>query len=373
MTNPAAILFADSHLQHPGAWVSRPTISEDSFHSFKQLIDKAIELQVPLIGAGDLIDRQRNDSDPIVFMIREMERLWREAAENLYFTQGQHEMQSKPWFDSCSNAVHIHGEHTALAGVGVMYGIDFQPHGRLEAALEQIPDDVDLLVMHQVWGEFMGNITSPQGLLCNLPGQVRTVLTGDFHQHITKKIRNVDGEEMRVLSPGSTCMQEISEPDLKYFFVLMHDGTVESHELYARPVIRSDIMTMADDVDMFVEDIGSRIEKMIDESEFPGKPLIHVKYAANLADVKQRVTRVVDDRAHVFLKEIPPDKEDVMRRRERREELGDRHASTLESELSDYLKEHEKVHLEDVVRRLLEAPDKAAEMTLIRQESLGAD
>ena len=371
MTKPVAVLFADSHLQE-GAWASRPSIKGDSFHSFRQLIDKAIEWQVPLIGAGDLIDQQRNSSGPIIFLLEQMERFAEENGRgDLLFIQGQHEMQEKPWFSGSDVACHLDGScGVEVPGIGKVYGIDFRPHGKLEVEFDDIPDDVGLLVTHQVWGEFMGSITSPQGMLGNLPEQVRLVLTGDFHQTRMETIRNAGGHEMKVLSPGSTCMQEISEPEEKGYFVLFDDGDVCPQLLETRPVIRWDVMTMAEDVDRFAEEIGERINEAVAGTEFPGKPLLHIRYAARLSDVKHRVGRVVGDQAHVFLKEIPPEKPDVESRRLRREETGERHASTLESELSGYLEDREQGHLEATVRRLLEAPDSVTEMALIRKEML---
>jgi hypothetical protein len=368
MADPVAILFADSHLQYPGAWSSRPAIREDSFRSFEQLVDKAIELDVHLIGAGDLIDKQRNTSAPIVFLMAQMERL-AEHGSNLYFIQGQHEMQAQPWLDAGGAGIHIHGRHVKLLGGMSIYGIDFHPHGQLAAEIEKIPQGVDLLVTHQVWGEFMGtNVVSPQGMLCDLPEHVGHVLTGDFHETHVKEVRNSGGNMMTVLSPGSTCLQSIAEPPEKHYFIAMSDGTFERHTLFTRPVIDWPVMTMAEDLDLFAEQID---DVLAEKSGGPFPPLLRVKYAAHLADTVHRVTRLVGDAEFIFFKEIPPEKKDAAARRARREESGERHASTLESELSDYLADREEGHLEDVIRRLLEAPDPAAEMTLIRNEMLG--
>jgi hypothetical protein len=367
---PVALLFADSHLQYPGAWASRPAIAGDSFASFAHLVDKAIEMNVPMIGAGDLIDRQRNSSDPISWMVREMRRLGR-AKLKLYFVQGQHEMQKKPWFAACLSAKHIHRQVVDLDGVGRVYGIDFQPHGKLEAELDLITEEVDLLVVHQVWGEFMGSVASPQGMLGNLPEHVNMVLTGDFHKRDIKTIRNAGGKAMTVLSPGSTCMQDISEPPGKQFFVLRDDGSVASHSIPTRGMIDWDVMTMAEDVDDFASRIDDELGLAVERSKpFPDKPLLRVKYASRLKDVRHRVERMVGDRAHLFFKEIPPEKKEVEQRRQRREEHGGRHASTLESELAGYLAEREQEHLEDPLRRLLEAQDPVTEMALIRKEAL---
>ena len=139
MARQAAVIISDAHLQ-TRTWRHRP-IFGDACHSFTQAIDYAIELQIPVIGAGDLIDRRVNEPEPIVFLMDELSRLTT-AGGKFYFTQGQHELDDTPWFNiGGADVIHVNKTsfriHDSEDGIPC-YGLDYQPKDKLQEELDKI-------------------------------------------------------------------------------------------------------------------------------------------------------------------------------------------------------------------------------------------
>jgi hypothetical protein len=366
---PIAVFCADTHLAD-GAWANRP-IKGDAYHSFRQIASVAFGEEIPVIGAGDLLDKHRNVSNPINKLHEQLD--WLGAAGlPFYFVQGQHEFSDTPWFSSHAAAKHIH-KKTIELGPFRVYGLDYQPAGELQQELDDIPKGTDILVAHQVWGDFMGDIASPQGGSHDVP-VVSTMFTGDFHEYHEIDTKGKDGQDLHVVSPGSTCMQSISEPSKKYFLILMDDGTFKKHTLCTRPMLDWSLMLNQDDMEFFAENIENELLKLFNEGaenrlpEKVCKPLLRVTYSHRLTDAKRRVLKLVNDRAHIFWKELPPEKEESQERRKQRRD-GQKHSTTLLSKLPDYLKTHERTSLQAPSQRLLQAQDVTAELHRMREEA----
>jgi len=368
---PVAVMYADGHLADR-AWSWRP-IEGDSYHSLHQIITAARKREVPVIGAGDLIDKHRNTARPIHMLHRELDRLADKGLE-FFFVQGQHEFDDVPWFSANSQACHIH-KKTIDVGPFKVYGLDYQPAGRLQQELDQIPADTDILVAHQVWDLFMGDIAAPQGGIHDVP-VVSTVFTGDFHEFKEVDTRGKDGQEVHVVSPGSVCMQSIDEPPKKYFLILHDDGTFERRRLNTRPMLDASMLLTQDNMDHFAETIQGELEKMTEEAagfkmpEEVCKPLLRVTYSYRLKDVKRRVMNLVGERAHIFWKELPPEKPEAQERRKKRV-VGQKHATTLDTKLGPYLEATDQKRLLGPCQRLLQANDVGAELQRMRAEALG--
>ena len=369
MANDIAVMFADGHLQDR-AWANRP-IEGDSYCSFKQIIDYAVKNRLPVIGAGDLIDKQRNTSGPIVFLHKQLDRL---ALKNLpfFYTQGQHEMDEDPWLSGHRTAVHLHRRKEFLHGV-TLYGIDYMPAEHLPTELGLIPEDVDLLICHQVWADWMGDIASPQGCFGDIP-VVNNAFSGDYHIDTVEKTRGKDGQQIEVLSPGSIAMQSIDEDENKYFFVLMDDLTFRRVKLMTRRKVEWTVINRQDEVEQFVETIDPVLAEVESQAEkYPKgirKPLLRVQYSSRLEGALRRIMKAVDGRAFVFPKETPPQKAEVEERRARKQRDGDKHATTLESLLPGYLESEGHKALQDDCQRLLQAGDVSGELQRMKKEAL---
>lgn len=306
---PVAVVFSDSHLQDR-AW-KHNTIIGDAYYSFEQIVDTAIELDVPLIGAGDLIDKVINGPGPAVFLRKQFEKL-ADAGLTLYYIQGQHEFHATtPWLQiGGDHAVHFHKKKIRIGDL-TLYGLDFQSSEDLAKELKNIPKDVGVLVAHQVWAEFMGDITLPEGSFKDIP-RVSLLITGDYHKTIYKDVGlGATGQELSVFSPGSTCMQDISEPPDKHFGLLHADGVITIRNLATRPYLEVTPLMTEEDFAEFLSTIPKKVQSAADNAlihvSWPSirKPLLRVPYFSEIRDVRRRLERAIGDSAHLFLKEIP--------------------------------------------------------------------
>jgi hypothetical protein len=376
VAKPLFIITADMHLNRRG-WRHR-NIFGDAYHSFEQVVDYAISQRLPIIGAGDLIDNVINESEPIVFLARQLEKL-REAAINFIYTQGQHEMSATPWMELRSQTPHHLHKRMIEIGNWKLYGLDYQPHGVLQQELQLIPKEADILVCHQVWSNFMGEIANPQGAFEDIP-HVNHVLTGDFHKTILKTYRGQQGQKLQVFSPGSTCMQEISEDPIKFFGVFHSDGTITKHKLQTRAYLDAGVLNTED---AFEETLG-QLPKMLGDSEHEAEmydvpsqlrtPLLRVVAGHRIRDAEARLNRAIQGRAHLFLKSLPPTDAEREVPRPKRAKPGE--AITLESCLDDEIPE-DQPKARDLARRLLAVeggPDAiTAELLRWKQEQIDAE
>jgi hypothetical protein len=308
-----AIVTADTHLRST-TWVNRKGVQGDAYFAFKQVCNLARKHGVPVIAAGDLIDKRRNESDVVDFVRATMDTLQSNPVQ-FYYIQGQHELQYPvPWLSAVSghprwlDLIHGSGQRTAFIGDYHMYGLDWRPGDRLDEALAQIPEDCDILVMHQVAQEFMGNIGTPELTFAKIP-YAKLLIIGDFHIHQTCVTRGAQGQELMVLSPGSTVLQNIGEDPLKQVYILYSDLSFESVPLASRPFIRVQLDTAAE-LDLLVATWPSQLERFLGEAEQQGlpdhlrAPLLDVQYRDDIQDAYTRLTSAVGDTAHLFLREL---------------------------------------------------------------------
>lgn len=331
----------------------------DSYHSFSQIVSYAIAHNLPLIGAGDLIDRRINEPEPIVYLKKECDRL-EHAGLKLYYTQGQHEIDDTPWFELGKSTVHL---HKCLVKIGKLriYGLDYQHADKLKEELNAIPQDTDVLVCHQVWGDFMGSICLPQGDFADIP-TVKTVVTGDFHETRLEQARGKDGQKMRIFSPGSGCMQEIAEPPKKYFGVLWSDGRIEKEELFTRYFIDWPVINSEDDLERFLGTFNLHLEAAESYAvlhSFPhnmATPLLRITISYKIVDANRRIRKLVEERAHLFWKELPPEKVEP-RLLEEVPDLRSGEALTLATMLPNVIDPKEEPEAFALCQRLLNADE----------------
>lgn len=373
MAEPIAVLFADSHLQE-GAW-SGQAIRGDALFALAQIVDYAVRHRVNcVVGAGDLIDKQRNRALPITAFHRQLDRLAR-AAIPFYYLQGQHDYDDPPWLSGHHHAVHAHGREFAVGDL-TAYGLDFQAHGTLQAALDEIPAGTDLLFAHQVWGDWMGTITLPQGNFADIP-VVSAVVTGDYHQVVAQETHGKDGQALTVYSPGATCLQKIDEPPLHYFLTLRDDGTFAFRRLKSRVVLESPVLNRPEDLDQFLAGLEEELTVATQKAaalDLPPElltPLLRVSYSYRLSDASRRIERAVARRAHLFETELAPEAKRAparVRGAAVADPAGDEAPVTLLTELAKVLDPADDSEAHDLMARLLEASDPRQALAAWRSE-----
>lgn len=309
---PIAVVTADAHLQDR-AWQSRPTLEGDAYYAFEWLVDYVCDhaRRLPLIGAGDLIDKQKNEARVVRFIREQCAKLDRAVARFL-FIEGDHDAQrGTRWMTAAHHwPTSLHREIWPLDEYRC-YGIDWTAPDMLQQELDQVPTNIDILVMHQKAHEFLGGVTQAELRWDMIPGHVKMLIVGDYHVHTRLLRANRDGHDLIVLSPGSTCLQAIDEPYPKHFFVLYDDLSTESVEIPGRPFLRPPVLHTAEDLDSFVTQAKARCEEAGGTAEgLPDalrKPILYVRYAWDLPNAHKRMAQAVGESAHLFLKEILPE------------------------------------------------------------------
>ncbi|NDD52372.1 hypothetical protein EBZ39_00580 [bacterium] len=305
---PLFVFCADLHLED-GAWSSRPGIYGDAYYSFEQIVDYCIQHKLPLIMGGDILEKKQNLARPIAKLARGLTRL-QNANVNAYYIQGNHEYdRNAPWLSVHPWPIHLHDAGVEFGGVTV-WGLDWHPKGEIQEALKTlVPTDTQILITHQVWKDFMGEIGRTE---CDLTDvhHAQIVLAGDFH--VTKTVTgvNAQGKPITMLSPGSTAMQDMAESPDKFFFVI-GKGTDEQIEFqpvqlktrrFANYVVK-DVETLDR---LCAGQLAKEIQAMLD-SELPeeiNKPLIRIKFDKRLPDAYLRIMTAVSHFGHIACEAI---------------------------------------------------------------------
>lgn len=303
---PLFVFTADTHLED-GAWSTRPGIYGDAYHSFKQIVDYCVEHGLPLILGGDVLEKKNNSARPIAKLCEQMSRM--QAADlNVFYIQGNHEYdRNAPWLSVHSWPIHLHGHARGIRGVNV-HGIDWLPRGEIQKAFAEVRPGTDVLVTHQVWDEFMKGLGRIE---CTLPDvhHVGVVLNGDFHP--TKEVTGTgaQGQHIRMLSPGSICMQDCSESPEKFFFVV---SRTDDHAIQYDPVsleTRGFLDYQVRDAAMLdalcAGGLAATISALPPKPGDIAKPIVRIKFDKNLPDAFLRLTMAAGEACHLFCEALP--------------------------------------------------------------------
>ena len=302
---PVFVFCADTHLVD-GAWSSRSAIYGDSYYSFEQIVDYCIENKLPLILGGDVLEKKSNSARPIAKLFEGLSRM-RDSQVPVYYIQGNHEFdRNAPWLSAHEWPIYMHEASFDINGVKVC-GFDWLPRGEIQEAFTRVPANTDILITHQVWKDLMGNVGRPECELTDVH-HVQTVLAGDFH--ITKIVEstNAQGQPIKMLSPGSTCMQDIGEVPEKFFFVISRDPATGNIDFSPQQLKTRKFLgyTVKDQETLdklcagdFIRDI-QELKASGDLPELISKPLVRVKFDKRLPDAHLRITTAIGETAHLF-------------------------------------------------------------------------
>lgn len=305
------LVTSDLHLSDR-IWRHRP-IEGDSYHSWNQVVDLAIRHDVDgVIIAGDILDKQQNLSEPIQQLLKGLQRLC-VARIPVYYNQGQHEYQQEPWMTAGANTVWLQREDFVTSEGWRIVGCDYQNAENLQAFLKSNRAiEADILVCHQVWQDFMGEVGNPQGEFADIRGNAQVLITGDYHEHICQKFGN-----LIVLSPGSTHMRSISEPEEHEVFLLtlynpINKPVIQSLPLYTRRLLRLNTRDCPsfNELKKQTEMLLRNNESYVEVHKLPEelcKPLIQLTHRSEENELVQQFIQSFHALGHLFFKQVITD------------------------------------------------------------------
>lgn len=348
-----ALMCADVH----------ETRRPDAHFALAQIVDIAIQSEVKqVLAAGDLTDRQTNRAEPIHSWHTQLDRL--ETADIRFrFIEGQHDEDQPPWLSGHRWAAHAH-KKTFQVGSMLGYGLNFQRWGDLQEELKKIPEDVQFLMMHQVWGDWMGDIAAPQGDFAQVPGHIKMLLSGDLHQCAIEKHKNAAGSKMTVISPGAAFQLKVDEPHEHFVILLDRSGNLTKRKLRSRPYLETELIQDEEQIETFLKEIGDLLAKTEalngDVPAAVRKPILRVQLGHLMSGAAPRIEKAVEGKVILKFRQLPPP-ERVAAAKERNEARKKGEAITPLGVLAKRVNREEKPMLYDAAERLLRAQDPADE------------
>jgi len=378
MAKAVAVCSSDWHLD-THAWANRPSLCGDSLAALREIVQLALDLNCPLIAAGDLLERRQNLPLPVQELREQLDRMEAAGLPVLYI-QGQHEYASPPWL----SAVHPHPIHLPSAEEPIrladgrrVVGEDWTPAADLPGVLTEWPEDADIGVLHQVCDAWMGGITVAELGWDQVP-HVSQLVVGDLHKRKLEQAVGKQGQPMTVLSCGSTNLREISEERVKFAAILYDDGSIEWHELASRMVIASpDLLVEQMLVDWLADELPPLLQQCKESEALPEdlrEPIVYVRVHQDLPGAAKRVQQAMGGYGHLFvkvLKATPADSDGV-----ESEVAGEQ--PTLLSVLPTVVSATDDPELFAVANQLLSSDEPALVLASLREkrlagESIGGD
>jgi DNA repair protein SbcD/Mre11 len=314
---------------------------QDIYDSFDSIIQIACRENVDAITiSGDLIHTTRPSSVTIAFLKQCQNRLMAAGIPALVIA-GNHDNNKPHWLNTLCTSNDWDGDNafggfklleneTYEVGGMKIFGAPFTNKNNWEHTKTLIPEDTDMLLMHQSFQEFIQFETDDAFTEEDIRGLARCVIVGDIHVSL--------GVGNRIYSPGSSELMSSSEEPQKY--VLMVDDEVgdllNCHfvELPTRHVIDCDITSEAC-AEAFFEELRESSSKA---------PLVFVKCDHKLSGIIERVRALYEDTMIIRAKYYNPDIEVAVTK--------DTNIS-LEEILAKFVKQDDPIY--ELAKKLLDA------------------
>lgn len=249
MPKPILVFCADLQARE-SAYRSVKELRGDDLYALAQVVDKCLELNVPLILGGDQVDTPTIGDEHTVELRKILTRL---PAQSSWYVDGNHERGFKRLcLEGGSAAVsnNLEEAHQIRIGSYTVAGYNWRTRRQWEAHLESNTlVEADVLVLHGFASQVVPALGLPpdEAPLCDIDlnwfdGRYQLVLMGDIHMEW--EWRGPKGT--RFLYSGSMWMHRLGEPESKSFLVVYDDLSIEKVPLRCRPFLRTELETKED-------------------------------------------------------------------------------------------------------------------------------
>ena len=288
---------------------------QDIYDSFDSIIQTACREEVDAITiSGDLIHATRPSSVTIAFLKQCQNRLMAAGMPALVIA-GNHDNNKPHWLKTLCTSSDWDGDdslggfkllenETYEVGDMKIFGAPFTNKLNWTHTKTIVPEDTDILLMHQSFQEFIQFETEDAFSKEDVEGLAKIVVVGDIH--VTMKA--VDSQ---IYSPGSSELMSLTEEPQKYVLMVDNDHGQGKHmplnshfiEIPTRPVISETLATNDCVTALFVR----LREKIINKA-----PLVFIKCNHKLVGVIERLRDLYEDRMIIRAKYYNPEVEQAV-------------------------------------------------------------
>lgn len=375
------LVSSDWHLANR-KWKDRYELNSDSYYSLAQLANLARYYKIPMLCSGDLFDKKLLTPDildgacealsvPPTQINSSLEHL------DIYYIQGNHDYQGNiPWLDvvgmsnnfTCKwignkninntrrlgTAESVDNVEIPVYAIGVDFCSDSYLENRINEAVEnakvyvrETHGDVPvsfILVLHQPVQNFMGENLGNINLNNIVPDDIDLVIIGDYHVTLQETIKTKGDKIIEVWSPGSICLQSITEDPNKFALLMsckvdknLTGGNIYSVSykltpiaLHTRPFhsfnvnCDNDLDDAVNQIVIFAEDertetnvvdsLGwDNLKKLYWEEKGIHTPICKVRYNTKVDNVRDTVMAAVKNKAHIFFYAASEEEEETER------------------------------------------------------------
>lgn len=306
MKKPILAFCADLQARE-SAYKSTKDLKGDDLYALRQVVDKCLELNIPLILGGDQVDSPTISDEHTVALRRELARMKQPA----WYIDGNHERGYKCLsLEGGSAAVAINLEESPVEVSGLkIRGFNWRSRRMWEDYLQnnEIPN-ADILILHGFAEQVVASLGLPKDEkpICDMDlewfdGKCQLALMGDIHMEWDHSgIRGT-----RFLYSGSMWMHRVGEPEAKSFILVFEDLSIERVPLKCRPFLKATVRTEQDakNVMEWLDNASSRTDSQAMEAYMGSKlPRIHLTTFSDIDSATEKLIRRIEDKAFVFRK-----------------------------------------------------------------------
>jgi DNA repair exonuclease SbcCD nuclease subunit len=274
------VFAADLHITEQ-VWRARKDLKGDAFRALAALKDQILALHkqehVSVILGGDVFDSGKVRGPSLESFTEFVDTLY-ESDIPVYFIQGNHDRDLDRPIAEVQGAVSLHKTCTEIDGL-MCYGLDWMTREELQIELQQIPGNVDVLILHGMAEHLLSFEAAADFSLDDIPTHVKHVLVGDIH--VRDVFKYTSGT---CVSPGPMHPTKIDQEGPFGFNTLRQGSTDwESYDIPGRPISRFVIMT---------EQEALNLEAALPAIQAAGvenyEPIVEVRYVSELAEFIER-------------------------------------------------------------------------------------
>lgn len=311
-----AVMSSDTHIQEL-AWANYPRLAWDALLSYHFLVELSNKYAVPLLLAGDIMDKRVNSPEVTNRFLQALGR----AEQPLLFIRGDHDGPPPGWPEALGSAadasfsVHeLRPENPIELEPGIrVTGLSWMPEPELLQRLPEVSNS-QIVLLHQGLVEIADFETVLS--IKDLPAGPSMFVVG--HIHKPAALSNPRGQ--RIVSPGGTNAQSIVESDEKYAYLLRRDLSVLRVAIPTRRILRVNLVG-GDQVDSALSEAVATCRDILDGAKdsarakylefLPGqtpesivRPIVQVTYQVTIPGVSEKISARLRGLCHLFTKPV---------------------------------------------------------------------